>query len=96
MLVGKPEIQSGFLSKWKCVSSWIAQIQHLVTWMHAYKGENAHGIHICIRLGWSRYAAEPGQNKKLSLVRNMKKIGSYSAKTDAALGSNNQLVGETD
>lgn len=26
----------------------------------------------------------------------MKKIGSYSAKTDAALGSNNQLVGETD
>lgn len=34
--------------------------------------------------------------KKLSSVRNMKKIGSYSAKTDAALGSNNQLVGETD
>lgn len=42
------------------------------------------------------YAGGQGQNKKLSSVRNMKKMESYSAKTDAALGRNNQLVGQTD
>lgn len=46
--------------------------------------------------GGDMYAGGQGQNKKLSSVRNMKKMESYSAKTDAALGRNNQLVGQTD
>lgn len=71
-LVGKPELQSCFLSKWKCLSSWIAQIQNLVTWMYSYKRENAYQIDMCIRLGGNRYAGEQEQNKKSS-VRNMKK-----------------------